>query len=239
MDDAQWVAVSTILESYLLRRAVCGLTTKNYNRVFLGLTRTMRREGANPDLLAKQLREQSGDSAEWPSDEKFAEAWRSKYAYQLLNNPKIVHILKRLSNTYLTGKNEAVTVESALTVEHILPQQWEEKWPLPDGSKGLTTTELWTASKEDPRANASRNRNQALQTFGNLTILTQSLNSSVSNSPWNIKKTELLKHSLLPINQLLHDVLTWDEAAITQRSNDLLARALKVWPHGAFIESAK
>lgn len=230
MDDVQWVSVSTILESYLLRRAVCGLTTKNYNRVFLGLTRTLRREGAAPDVLAKQLREQTGDSAEWPSDERFAEAWRTKHAYQVLNNPKIVHILKRLSNTYLTGKSEAVTVESALTVEHILPQQWEEKWPLRDGSKGLTTTELWTASKDNTRAEASRKRNEALQTFGNLTILTQSLNSSVSNSPWILKKPELLKHSLLPINQLLHDVSTWDETAITQRSDELLARALKVWP---------
>lgn len=237
MDDAQWVAVSTILESYLLRRAVCGLTTKNYNRVFIGLTRTVRREGAAPELLAKQLREQSGDSAEWPSDERFAEAWRSKHAYQVLNNPKIVHILKRLSNTYLTGKNEAVTVDSVLTVEHILPQQWEEKWLLPDGSKGLTSGELWTASKEDVRANASRNRNQALQTFGNLTILTQSLNSSVSNNPWNLKKPELLRHSLLPINQMLHDVSRWDEATIANRSDDLLSRALRVWPHYASFVS--
>ena len=233
MDDAQWASVSTILESYLLRRAVCGLTTKNYNRVFLGLTRTLRREGATPVNLAKQLREQSGDSTEWPSDEKFAETWRTQHAYQVLNNPKIVHVLKRLSDTCLTGKSEAVSVESALSAEHILPQQWQEKWPLPDGSKGLTTDALWTAAKDDARADASRKRNQALQTFGNLTILTQGLNSSVSNSQWSLKKPELLKHSLLSINQHLHDVMVWDEAAIAQRSDDLLARALKVWPRDA------
>lgn len=73
-------------------------------------------------------------------------------------------------------------------------------------------------------------RHPTLQTFGNLTILTQGLNSSVSNSPWSLKKPELLKHSLLPINQLLHDVAVWDEVAIAQRSNALLERALKVWP---------
>lgn len=233
MDEAQWAAVSTMLESYLLRRAVCGLTTKNYNRVFLGLTRTLRREGATPENLARQLREQSGDSAEWPSDERFAEAWRTQHAYQLLNNPKIVHILKRLSDTYLTGKSEAVSVEGALSVEHVLPQQWQEKWPLTDGSKGMTAQELWAASKDDAVADASRKRNQALQTFGNLTILSKALNSAASNSPWSTKKPELLKHSLLPINQMLHDVSVWDEAAIAQRSNDLLARALRVWPRDA------
>lgn len=79
-------------------------------------------------------------------------------------------------------------------------------------------------------AQATRKRNAALQTFGNLTILTQSLNSSVSNSQWSLKKPELMKHSLLPINQQLHDVEKWDETAIVQRANDLLVRALQVWP---------
>lgn len=230
MDEPQWLAISTILESYLLRRAVCGLTTKNYNRVFLGLTRTLRREGVTPENLKKLLREQSGDSTEWPSDEKFGEAWRTQHAYQVLNNPKIVHLLKRLSDTYLSGKSEPLSIESPLSVEHILPQQWQEKWRLADGSKGLATHELWAAAKDDPLAEASRKRNQVLQTFGNLTILTQGLNSSVSNSPWSVKKPELMKHSLLPINQLLHDVDVWDEATIAQRSDELLARALKVWP---------
>ena len=101
MDNFQWAEISTMLESYLLRRAICGMTTKNYNRVFLGLTRTLRREGTTVDNLAKQLRAQSGDSSEWPSDEKVGEAWRTQHAYHVLNNPKIVHILKRLSDTYL------------------------------------------------------------------------------------------------------------------------------------------
>lgn len=232
MSEPDWAEVSRILESYLLRRAVCGLTTKNYNRVFLGLTRALRRDGATPDNLTKQLREQTGDSTEWPSDERFGEAWRTSHAYQVLNNPKIVHILKRLSDTYLTGKSETVSVEGALTVEHILPQQWQDKWLLPDGTKGLTTDALWTASKDDPRVDASRKRILALQTYGNLTILTQSLNSSVSNSEWGLKKPELLKHSLLPINQQLHDVAAWDEAAIARRCQALLTRALKVWPRG-------
>lgn len=230
LDEAQWAMVSTTLESYLLRRAICGLTTKNYNRVFLSLTRNLRRDGVTPENLAKQLSEQTGDSTEWPSDENFGEAWRTQHAYQTMSNPKVVHILKRLSNTYLNEKMEAVSVDGALTVEHILPQQWQDNWPLPDGSKGLCATDLWAAERSDLRAEATRKRNTALQTLGNLTILTQGLNSSVSNSQWNLKKPELLRYSLLPINQQLHDADTWDEDAITQRGDALLARALKVWP---------
>jgi hypothetical protein len=125
----------------------------------------------------------------------------------LLNNAKVVHVLKRLSDTYLTGKNEGVSFDGPLTVEHILPQQWPDKWLLPDGSKGMTTAELWTAAKDDPRAEASRNRNKLLQTFGNLTILTQALNSSVSNSKWAVKRPELLKYSLLPITNFLESIV--------------------------------
>lgn len=230
LDDGQWAAVSRILESYLLRRAVCGLTTKNYNRTFLGLTRTLRREAATPEKLTKLLLEQTGDSTEWPTDDKFGEAWRTTHAYQVLSNPKIVHILKRLSDTYVTGKMEGVTVSGDLTVEHILPQQWQAKWPLPDGSAGLATDALWKAAKDDAGAEATRKRNAALQTMGNLTILTQGLNSAVSNSEWSVKKPALLQHSLLPINQQLHAAVQWDEESIRRRGEDLLSRALKLWP---------
>ena len=230
LGEAQWAVVTTMVESYLLRRAVCGLTTKNYNRVFLALTRNLRRDGVTLENLVKQLLEQSADSTEWPSDERFAEAWRPQHAYQVLNNPKIVHILKRLSDTYLTGKMEGISISGELTVEHLLPQKWSENWPLADGSAGLTIKALLTAAKGDARADATRNRNGALQTFGNLTILTQALNASVSNSQWSVKKPALLQHSLLPINQQFHAAAVWDEAAITARCEDLLARSLKVWP---------
>ncbi len=82
----------------------------------------------------------------------------------------------------------------------------------------------------DEKAAATRKRNMALQTLGNLTILAQALNSSVSNSKWSLKRPELLKHSLLPINQQLQDADTWDEATIAQRGDALFARALTVWP---------
>jgi len=239
LSDEQWKVVSRILESYLLRRAVCGLTTKNYNRVFLTLARSMRRDGATPERLEALLREQSGESTVWPSDEQFAEAWRSVHAYHTLNNPKIVCVLKRLSDTYMGPKNEELQITGELSVEHILPQQWLEHWPLPDGSAGLGIDALWAATSDDAQAVATRRRNAVLQTLGNLTVLTQSLNSSVSNSQWALKKPALLHHSLLPINQQLHAVGTWDEIAIDQRGRELLSRAIKLWPRPAALGSAQ
>lgn len=230
LSDEQWTAVSVVLESYLLRRAVCGLTTKNLNRVFLTLTRTLRREATSPENIQKYLSGLTGEAAEWPKDAEFLDAWQNKSAYHLLLNPKLVHILRRLSDTYRTSKTEELSIDSPLTVEHILPQSWIEHWPLPDGSQGLTGEELEATDAEDPRAKATWQRNSVLQTLGNLTILTGPLNSAVSNSAWKDKKPELLLASLLPINQQLHAAESWDETAIEQRSKELFARAIKIWP---------
>jgi hypothetical protein len=46
LKDEEWEAISRTLESYLVRRAVCNLGTKNYNRIFLSL-RFCNRPGAS------------------------------------------------------------------------------------------------------------------------------------------------------------------------------------------------
>jgi hypothetical protein len=230
LTDAEWRSTSVMLESYLLRRAVANMTTKNYNRVFLGLTRTLRREGASPDKIRKHLSGLTGESSEWPEDPVFADAWKTQPAYITLQNPKIVHILQRLNDTYLNCKSEDISVRNPLTIEHILPQNWFDNWPLPDGSKGMTWKELLQAQDNDPRALATKMRSALLQTFGNLTVVTQALNASISNSPWNVKKPALLAASLLPINQQLQAATSWDEKAIVQRSKELLDRATRIWP---------
>jgi uncharacterized protein with ParB-like and HNH nuclease domain len=230
LPEEQWKAVSITLESYLLRRAVCDLTTKNYNRVFLTLTRLLRRDGASPDNVRKYLADLTGESGEWPTDEAFRNAWRTQHAYRTLQNPKIVHILRRLSDTYLGSKSERIVIDSPLTVEHIMPQIWIEHWPLPDGTKGLKWEELWNSQPGDPRSDATRRRDVLLQTLGNLTILTQALNSAVSNGAWKDKRPALLSASLLPINQQLQTIEIWDEDAIEERSEALFERALTIWP---------
>ncbi len=225
-----WREYTTILESYLLRRAVCGLTTKNYNRVFLTATRQLHKDGTSPAHLRDYLLALTGDSAAWPTDDQFANAWITTHAYAALNNAKIVHVLGSLNEMYLTNKHESIRIDGPLSVEHLLPQNWIEHWPLPDGTKGLTIAEIYTTPEDDPRVMATRHRDKLLQTFGNLTILTQPLNTSLSNSAWSSKRPALLNASLLPLNQELHAHDTWDETSITARGHELLKRALRIWP---------
>ena len=231
ISSAEWVDFTSTLESFLVRRAICGVTTQNYNRIFLQLTKGLRREGINAVNLTKQLGAQSGESVVWPSDARFEEAWLTQSAYDL-GNARLVHLLTRLNETYLTDKAEPLSFEKQPSVEHLLPQDWIEHWPLPDGSPGMTELELLLAENGDSRAFASELRYRSLQTMGNLTILMQPLNTAQSNSAWKDKKPELLKYSLLPINQDLYDVEAWDESAIAARGEMTFKRALKLWPKG-------
>lgn len=232
LDDAAWQQLSRALESYLLRRSVVGWSTKAYNRVFLTLVKNLRKQApeAVPEAVEESLGALAGETSAWPTDEQFGKAWMNGSAYRELNRAKLTHILARLSATYQTNKTEELAIDSELTVEHIMPQSWRADWPLPDGSKGMSWEELVDAEADDPRAIATRSRERAIHTIGNLTILTQALNSSVSNGPWPEKKPALLQASLLPINLQLGAFDRWDEQAIVQRGQSLLERALRIWP---------
>lgn len=58
---------------------------------------------------------------------------------------------------------------------------------------------LLDAAPDDPRVFGTMARERAIHTFGNLTLLTQALNSPVSNGEWAAKKPALLEASLLPV----------------------------------------
>lgn len=156
--------------------------------------------------------------------------WTTTHAYQTLNNPKLVHIFKRLNAAVTTTKHEGISFEGQLTVEHLMPQKWRENWLLLDGSKGMEWQEQTQAVKDDPKMVATRLRDSLVQTFGNLTIITQPLNSSVSNSAWKVKKPKLMEASLLPINLQLASIEDWNEETIQARGKSLLDKALRLWP---------
>ena len=111
-----------------------------------------------------------------------------------------------------------------------MPQNWVEFWPLPDGATGLTYQQLEDTNPADPIVIATKRRNALIHSIGNLTTLSQALNPAVSNNDWKAKRPQIMKYSLLPINQLLHDQDVWDENTIEDRSKELFKIALNLWP---------
>lgn len=225
--DEQLSAVARTLESYVLRRAVCGLETKNYNNIFLGVLRACRRDGFDHAVLVRHLQSLSGLSGAWPSDAEFRQAWMTLPAYFVLNSSKIAYLLERLNRALHGSKTEHIRVTGNLSVEHLMPQSWVTHWPFPDGSKGVTRAVL--LESDGLHHERSRARYEALQTIGNLTLLTAPLNSAVSNGPWLTKQGEILRFSSLPINQDLREYDRWDVDTIETRGAALFEHAVKIW----------
>jgi hypothetical protein len=229
VDDTEWLEISDILESYLLRRAICNLGTKNYNRIFLSLTRNLRKDGFSAARLKELLLAQRGESVEWPDNAAFRQQWLHQPVYGRLNSPQLLHLYGRLNRTFMSPKSESVVFAEPPTIEHIMPQNWVTNWTLPDGSKGMDYPERLGAQDTNPRIAASERRDIAIQSLGNLTILSSGLNAAQSNLPWEQKRPEMMKHSLLPINQSLLETTVWDEATILGRGEELFNRALQIW----------
>lgn len=66
-----------VIESFLVGRMVCRLTTNNYTRLVLDLIQVLQKRGielAN-DIIIEFLGEQTADSREWPYNQKLRDAF--------------------------------------------------------------------------------------------------------------------------------------------------------------------
>jgi uncharacterized protein with ParB-like and HNH nuclease domain len=222
-----------ILLAYLVRRAVCGLTTKNYNKFFLSVIAHLDQEGWSEAKLITFLLSQKTDTGRFPRDEEFEQRWLSSAAYTTLQPARTRAVLEEIETAKRTTYHETTSLAPSLSVEHILPREWQKTWPLVDGS--LPTSQqvldaLFVSSEDDSPIGRIVKRNRLLQSFGNLTLLTQPLNSSVSNGPYPEKRAAIGEHSLLVLNREVCKYETWDEEQIVIRGKALFLVAKAIWP---------
>ena len=221
------------LESYIFRRAVCNLGSKNYNRFFLTVLGKLAKTKFNRQNLQSALIEQKGDSVVWPDDVRFIQAWLGEPVYSTMGTSRVQYALREIERRLHQPRAERIEILSALSIEHMLPNEWIEQWPLPNGARGVTWLEQSDKTRSEDDVVATFRRDRAKHSFGNLTLLTQPLNSSLSNSHFEIKKPEILKNSALALNRYFQDKKSWDEALISARGEILFSHATKRWPYPA------
>lgn len=231
LSDDEVEAILVDLESYLVRRAICGMTAQNYNRLFVSWMARLNRDGISRERLHERMLAGESDSGVWPDDARLHESWLNEPLYRrLYSRRRLEYILRRLEMTLRTSRHERVTIESGLTVEHVLPQEWTKHWRLPDGSKGVPSEERLTKPSPDSDA-----RDRVLQTIGNLTLLTGPLNSTNQNREFEYKVRKIKEYSLLALNgyfrQRVEKGKGWDEEAIQERGRKLFKQAVRIWPH--------
>ena len=207
------------LESWLVRRMLLGATTQHYNRLLGHLLARMSEEpaAAADEVIIRRLREFDSPTDRWPGDAEVRTRLESQPLYGWISQKRICMLLEACEYNFAGAAGaEMIPVPDGLTVEHALPQEWHQYWPVP-----LDAADPETAAQE---------REERVHRLGNLTLVTQKLNSSLSNAAWPTKRQALSTRSQLLVNQLLCANENWTEASIDARGADLASRIIATWP---------
>ena len=233
IDDYQKHEILDSIESYLIRRAICGKTAKNYNKIFLYLLKTMKANQISTHYFNSLLASLKGESGIWPDDNEFKVAWLQKRIYKFIPSRKIEGILKKIETFERNRFSEDVEIKSPLSVEHIMPKGWQAKWPLCDGT--IVNDELkyeayWSDSEiKKPLYDEINERENLVDTIGNLTLLTLKLNVAISNNSFDIKREHIIEQSALRLNRYYQRIYEWNTKEILIRGEYLFEIANKIW----------
>ncbi|MFH7010555.1 DUF262 domain-containing protein [Flavobacterium sp. FlaQc-52] len=228
--------IYSYLDSYITRRFLCGFTTKNYNNVFLEYLKFLTKN-KDADTFKELLNSKTSETNLWPTDNILLEKLLDRPLYREEKNKtrSISNILLEVEKYIRGSKQEQVVfLNTGLTIEHLLPQNWFEYWPLDgytisDDDFKISVHAVMTETDKDGKYHKIENRNKMLHTIGNLTILTSSLNPSVSNSSFDIKKQEIGLQSTVILNTYFQDKPIWNEEQIKNRSQYLYDQIKKIW----------
>lgn len=211
------------IEIYLMRRMLSGAQNNNYSDLF---TENLIGSEINTyeklkDYIENQKNEE--DALSMPSDKKIESFVKTNQ----FRNDKALPILYLIESTTRSQKScTQLHKLSNYSLEHLMPKKWERNWPLP-----------LQEDTPEKRKELTEKRNSLINTLGNMGIISQTLNTSISNAAWSnklngTKKSEGLKKCAAGI-EIMADVLAtekWNEQTIQDRTEKLYQYIIKLWP---------
>jgi len=202
----EFIEALKLVESYVFRRAICGIPTNSLNKTFATLGRELDKSRYLESVKAAFLLKDS--YRRFPNDEEFSQQLLIKDVYNFRNRN---YLLRKLENY---NRKESVDVES-YTIEHIMPQNEE-------------LSHEWQQELGD---NWRETHAKYLHTIGNLTLT--GYNSELSDRPFQVKRDMEggFRDSPIRLNRRLANLEHWNEEEIKNRAEDLAGIAIKVWSH--------
>ncbi len=202
LSKQDFIPIIALTESYICRRAVCGLKSNGLNKLFPSFTKKIDKK-----QYLKSVEERFGSlkgNQRFPNDLEFKELFITRDFYEF---KKTHTFLTRLENF---DTKEPVNTEKC-TIEHVMPQK-----PIPEWERDLGE-------------NAQEIHEKYLHTIGNLTLT--GYNSEYSDKSFQEKRDmeNGFKQSPLKLNQGLKDLEVFGEKEILDRAEYLANLALKIW----------
>ncbi len=205
LSKQDFIPIIYLTESYICRRAVCGLGTNGLNKIFASFTKKINKDQYLESIKAHFLSLET-TKGKFPKDSEFKNLFITIDFYNLKEKK---YFLERLEENFNT--EEPVNTKEC-TIEHIMPQTLTEEW------------------KRDLGENFQAIHDKYLHTIGNLTLT--GYNDKYSNKSFQEKRDmeKGFKQSPLRLNQGLREE-SFGEEEIKKRANDLADFALKIWTY--------
>ncbi|GAA8386165.1 hypothetical protein HpNP38_03340 [Helicobacter pylori] len=209
LSKQDFIPIIYLTESYICRRAVCGIPSNGLNKFFSSFTKKIDKK-----QYLKSVEEHFGSltwNQKFPNDFEFKDSFITKelYGRNKTKKKKTKYFLERLENF---DTKEPVNTQEC-TTEHIMPQTLNLEW------------------ERDLGGNFQAIHEKYLHTIGNLTLT--GYNQEYSNNSFQEKRDmeKGFKQSPLKLNQSLRDLKVFGEEQIKKRANDLADWALKIWTY--------
>ncbi|TYL54025.1 GmrSD restriction endonuclease domain-containing protein [Agromyces mariniharenae] len=216
--------VIDMVESWIVRRRLLRLQSSDLGRIAADLVSTGRgvAESELIGVVERFLTGQQYASTYWPGDAEITSALATEHFYRRFSQPMQRLLLQAAEDWYRgygsrgASKTGVRVFRDKQQVEHILPRGWRTNWPV-------------TSAADEA------DRDDHVHRLGNLTLLTGSLNASVSNSGWlgdKGKRSAVDRHDVFLMNRAVvaRSVAGWDESMIDERTAELTRALLETWP---------
>lgn len=196
-----------VLENYMMRRYLAGEPTNYLNKMFPTLWREVDITNFTTSL------QQALISKNYPSDNRIHQSLLTLHIYDRRSQNKVYLVLDTINRFLSAGSGAHTVLDDSPSIEHILPQSPDAMW------------------KNELGENWEETYREYLHTIGNLTIVTQEWNSSLSNGSFSAKKQRFSQHGLL-LNSIYFNqaIPQWDKKSIQERTNWLTEKILEIWP---------
>jgi len=200
----EFMQILKYIESYVFRRAICGIPTNSLNKTFANLYKEIKQENYLESFKAALLLKDS--YRRFPKDEEFKEQLLIKDVYNFRSRN---YLLRKFENH---NRKELVNVES-YTIEHIMPQN-------------ENLSDEW---KQELGENWKEIHEKYLHTIGNLTLT--GYNPELSDKPFQEKRDMSggFADSPIRLNQSLAKLKHWNEQEILNHARILVVLAAKIW----------
>ena len=191
------------IESFLVRRVVCGYEPTGLHAIFKSLWNDCEGE-YTVEKVEENIRRHT--TMKWPDDKEFIQNIKSRPLYKV----RITPYLLAEWNGHLGGDIPAIDSQQ---IEHILPETPK------DDSQWMKD---WTREQREDKKHC----------LANLLPISGSLNGSIQNADYSEKRQRYIDDSALKAPRSFgNQYTTWTPVDFEKRAQELASWALSRWPY--------